>query len=57
MSSTPFGANIVMLMALIGVFVILTFVVIFGIYLIFFARPEDPQPAKPAGGRDGRAQN
>ncbi len=57
MSSTPFGANIVMLIALIGVFVILAFVVIFGIYLIFFARPVDPQPAKPAGGKDGRPQD
>ncbi len=57
MVTTPFGANIVMLIALIGVFVILAFVVIFGIYLIFFAHPVDPQPAKPAGGRDGRPQD
>jgi hypothetical protein len=57
MVSTPFGANVVVLIALIGVFVILAFVVIFGIYLIFFARPVDPQPAKPAGGQGGRPQN
>ncbi len=57
MVTTPFGANIVMLIALIGVFVILAFVVIFGIYLIFFARPVDPQPAKPARGKDGRPQD
>ena len=57
MSSTPFGANIVMLIALIGVFVILAFVVIFGVYLIFFARPVDYPPVEPAGGRDGRPQN
>ncbi len=57
MVTTPFGATIVMLIALIGVFVILAFVVIFGIYLIFFARPVDPQSAKPAGGKDGRPQD